>query len=478
MHATLMISFLEKRPEQVMPGTTTKIAENRTLSVLRRFAVPSFISLLFCAIVLFKWPGPDIRGTYLAILFCGFFWFIALKLFAETQNWNFVKYLTIGASFFLAISLHLYASPDVSLPFCFLGAGLFSSIFIAPFLNQNSSNMHIWTFSYQVLARIFLAILAAIIMYSGITAIILSLGFLFGFRVHDGFYGDLAVVMITVFLPFLVMAGIPLQFNSEKKIYTKEFKIVLYYVFLPLICIFMIIIYAYLIKIIMEFSLPKGGAAYIVTAFSLTGIFIYLASYPLQENDSIIRLYSRYFFKLLVLPLILLMLSIGVRIHDYGVTESRYAIILFLAWFGLSTFFVITQHQGHSIKFMLSSIAAMLISASFGPWSAVHLSATSQVARLQHVLEQNNVLLNGKIKMSAQKPTDSDTILINSIVDYIVSTKKQSYIKQWFDNMPRAKVNTKPELLLASDVLEDMGIGYIRPNDPRSKAFDILPDQE
>lgn len=444
-----------------MLKNATQTLMRSTSLALKRFPIPSLLSLLFCIVSISKWPEHGITGTYLAILFCGCFWFIALKLFAEARDWHSNRYYAIGTSVFLVMSWYLYTSPDIALPFGFLGAGLFLSIFIAPFFSNHSSSIQVWEFNYRLWIRIFFTVLAAIILYLGLTAIIASLDFLFGVKFYGNIYGDIWLVIATLFSPILTMAGIPTRFDVEETNYPKAIQVILSYIALPLLCVYMVILYGYAAKILITWDLPKGGVAYLVSAFGCAGIVAYLASYPLHKSQGIIGLFSRHFFKILLLPLLLLAVSIGVRIHEYGVTEERYAILLCLIWLTLSAFFIITRRSEQSPKFVFFSVVALLIAASFGPWGAVNVSARSQLARLQNILEKNHVLVDGKIQISPQVLSHADRIAISSITDYIVNTKKETRIKPWFDTVPNAHIARKSEYLSAQEILQDMGIGYV-----------------
>lgn len=172
-----------------------------------------------------------------------------------------------GTAIFLIMAWHLHTAQDALIPFSFLGPGLLLSIFIAPFLSKQASNTQIWVFNYHLWSRICFTVLAAIVLYLGLAAIIASLDFLFGVKFYRAIYEDVWLVVVTLFSPILAMAGIPQQFDTIEEPYPKAIRIILSHITLPLLLIYVVILYCYAIKILITWDLLKGGVAYLVSAF-------------------------------------------------------------------------------------------------------------------------------------------------------------------------------------------------------------------
>ena len=127
------------------------------------------------------------------------------------------------------------------------------------------------------------------------------------------------------------MAGIPRQFDEQATSFPKFLRIILCYI-IPLLLVYAVILYGYNGKIIITWELPKAVSLIWFQVSAASAFIIYLASYP-SSDVKIIDLYRRHFFKLLLLLLLLLAAGIYTRIHDYGITEERYAIVLCLLYF-------------------------------------------------------------------------------------------------------------------------------------------------
>jgi len=435
---------------------------------LRRFPIPALCSLLFCLITtvpFFKafWPESRLHAALLSLLFCGCFWFIALKLYAESHGWSIKRYYAIGTAGFALLAWLFGQSHDPLSQVWFAGSALFLSIFIAPFLNKRATPMQIWTFQYHLAMNIVLTFLAAVVLYIGILVVFSSIDSLFGLRTNAIFlYGWLIVA--TLFSPILAMSGIPKNFDVEEKECPKDIRIVFPYIIIPILFIYAIILYIYSFKILVNWNLPKGGVAYMVSAFGCIGVIAYLATYPLHQNTGIINLFVRNFFKVLFVPLALLTVSIGQRIYEYGVTEQRYTIVLCLIWLLFSAIASLTAARDRAPKIIFASVILLLLAASFGPWGARGASAHSQLYRLQAILDRNQMLANEKLQKPSQLPSQEDRRNISSIVDYIDDINRIDLMKPWFDDLPNAFINQKTKKYFGKNskfIVEDMGITYI-----------------
>jgi hypothetical protein len=443
------------------------------VTAIRRFPIPVLCSLLFCLVTtvpIFKalWPESRIHSALLSLLFCGCFWFIALKLYAESHGWSIKRYYAMGTAGFALLAWLFGQSHDPLSQVWFAGSALFLSIFIAPFLNKRATTMQIWTYNYRLWLHILFTILAAVVLYVGILTISASIDSLFGLRTSAVYlYGFF--VIVTLFSPILAMTGIPVRFDDEEKECPKDIRIILPYIAIPLLCVYALILYIYTAQIFINWNLPKGGVAYMVSAFGCIGIIAYLASYPLHQNSGIINLFARYFFKILFVPLALLAVSIGQRIYEYGITEQRYTIVLCLIWLLLSAVTTLIKPRDKAPKIIFASVVFLLLAASFGPWGASNVSANSQLHRLQAILEKNQMLVNGKLQKPMEVPSQEDRRNISSIVDYMVDINRLDLMKPWFFNQSNAdiKQTNKPEYLFVPEksdsqkIVEDMGINYI-----------------
>lgn len=174
----------------------------------------------------------------------------------------------------------------------------------------------------------------------------------------------------------------------------------------------------------------------------------------------------------MAVPLILLLVSIGTRIYEFGITEGRYIVLICSVWFFLSTLFSLIQRQERIPLFIQASAVCLLIFSSFGPWGIEELSQWSQTQRLERALQKNGVLIEGKIQKLSKPLKQSESISIISMVNYLVSRKKTAPFKIWFAGVPDAKVNNHLEHITSKEIIEAMGIDYINRADDQNYYFD------
>ena len=362
-----------------MLKNTISTMKSELLVAIQRFFIPSIFSLLFCIIVVSSISKDEQIGKLLMILSCGCFWFISIKLLAEGLSLKAKEYYTTGIIVFCAMAWCIYID---SKQVIFFAPCLSLSIFIAPFLNKASSDLDFWVFAYQVFLRVFITVILSIILYSGLSSIIYTLSFLFGLNFYNGIYIDAFLVIATLFSPIMIMAGIPLKFGATNETYPKNLRLILTYAFIPLFGIYTIILYSYVAKILIAWDLPKGIISLMVSTYGCVGVITYIASCPFQQNNKIIGIFSKYCFPLLFVPLILLAIAIGVRINNYGITTSRYIVLLCLIWLTLSSIFALTKYRTQLLRFIVLSLVALWGGASFGPWGMLNVVPQPQISSL------------------------------------------------------------------------------------------------
>lgn len=245
-----------------------------------------------------------------------------------------------------------------------------------------------------------------------------------------------------LFGPIIAISGVPENDKNLDEYIPKALNFILSYIIVPSLLFYTVILYGYIIKIIISWELPKGGVVYIISSFSFIGIVTYLLTYPLHKKQGLINFFSRAFFKILLGPLILFFVAIGVRINEYGITEGRYMVLLFLILLILSTFFALTKYKNQFFKLTLSTLIILLLFSSFGPWRVENISSISQVGRLKYLLESNKILVNEKIEISNKNVSYENISSIKSIVRYLTRKKDIERIKPWiFDIKELSKLN-------------------------------------
>lgn len=141
------------------------------------------------------------------------------------------------------------------------------------------------------------------------------------------------------------------------------------YLLLPVTCLYLLVLYAYIVKIIIAGELPNGGVSWMtiaMMAITFGTLFLrYKAFYA--EDDTTFNKAVRLGLPLATLPCLILM-SIGFirRISDYGWTPTRGYLCAVIAWFffavGLLLWADWQKRKGHSPRIIsLLAISAVLL---------------------------------------------------------------------------------------------------------------------
>jgi hypothetical protein len=208
----------------------------------------------------------------------------------------------------------------------------------------------------------------------------------------------------------------------------------IFYVWLPIVALFFVILYVYLGKIVLTWQWPNGGVAYWILAFALIGFAAYVVLYGILEEHPKLKSYFKFFFISVIPMTVVLFMSIGIRISQYGVTENRYLVTLFGIWLLVTSIYYLFSKQKKLASIPYLTAGFLLISI-VGPWNMFAVSADSQTARLEQMLSKQGLLVGGKIVPLETNPSvnNEEYTNIQSTLEYVVNNPRGlSKIRHWF----------------------------------------------
>lgn len=314
-------------------------------------------------------------------------------------------------------------------------AALHFLVAVSPYLRR-TGQAGFWQFNRRLFLRFCLATLYTVVLTSGLELALLSADKLFELKFNNA-YGDLFFIMVGVFHPAFFLAGVPTDFQAlnEDTEYPRGLKAFTQFALAPLVAVYTAILYAYTIKIIIARSWPHGWVALPVLLLSGIGIFAFLLLYPLRTRDE--EKWAQWFTTNLprsLAPLtLLLLLSLRVRISEYGVTESRYLGVVLGFWVLVwALVFVLRKQTG--IRWVPSSLSVIFLLTAFGPWSAGAISKQGQLTKLQRFLQAKGLWSDGHAQPAdhvIQLPPEEVNDL-RSTLSYLVSRHGAASIQQIF----------------------------------------------
>lgn len=376
----------------------------KILSLLQR--MPASVSIVIgFAVLCFICIHSDTDVSPRCIAFCvvGLFISIAAVLWLEdyVKNNGFRQLITLLCIVLWgAYCLTLPATEDWwnrvdVLPVIALGITFLAAIFFIGFLKDNEDKAY-WEFSRRVIFQIAIAGVFSVILFAGLLLAIKAIQFLFNVDIDDKTYADLAVFCFALFAPLYALSGIPAEFAKHHATpqFNKVLKILGLYILLPLLAVYAVILYAYLIKIIVQWELPNGYVSWLVSALSLGGLAVITVLYPMywEKEDNRIRWILRN-FGLLVLPLLVLM-TIGIlrRIHDQGISINRCYILLLNSWF-YGIFIYLYLSRIRKIKWIAVSATLIFLWTSVGPWRISNMVKNIMTKKLETVFKGRQLSL-------------------------------------------------------------------------------------
>lgn len=257
-----------------------------------------------------------------------------------------------------------------------------------------------WHYNKILFIRILTSILYSGFIYIGLIIALTSLHLLFDIKIHEKLYFEIWVVTMCFFNTWFFVGGIPVDFDQLDNIYEypNGLKIFSQYVLIPLLGLYLIILYAYGTKILIFWDWPKGIVSYLIICVSVLGIlaFLLLHPYGYKKENLWIKKVSKGYYILLIPLLIILFIAIFMRLNDYGITINRYIILALGIWLTIVCFYTVIGKA--NIKFIPTSLAVLLILISFGPWGMFSVSEKSQVKRLKNILEQSKIVIGNKVQ--------------------------------------------------------------------------------
>ncbi len=272
-----------------------------------RFPLPLCAALLFCGTAMadnHNWlPGSidnevTLRLQTLAVL--GFFWTLAVQLIAETGGWGKFRQLGLAAAGVGLLILKIFFDQPVlqfgNVVFLALGPAMVLLVMAAPFLSRAAGSEGFWDFNRTAWLAAALGFLAALILASGLMFAIWAVEELFGWRFSGRVEGDIWILAFALFCPWLALARVPRRFEApDGATCPRALSVLIAYVLVPLTIGYAVIVYAYLVRILVLWELPRGQVATIVCSYAGFGLATYLAAWPLRDTGPVhVRLFHRF----------------------------------------------------------------------------------------------------------------------------------------------------------------------------------------
>ncbi len=384
----------------------------------------------------------DMPGALMKLMLAGLLGlplFIAITLGAERADWPRSRSMVVQAIAAIALAAYTLTLPDwwspvVGRRHMQLTLGLHLLVAISPFIGRGELG-GFWEFNKTLFIRILTGALYSVVLGVGLSIALLALDQLLGVNVPDLTYARLWIFIAFIFNTWFFLGGVP-EDTSEldsRVMYPVGLKVFAQYILVPIVSIYLVILTAYLVKIVATRVWPSGWIGYLVSSVSTLGILSLLLVYPIQDRaeNKWIRTYGRWFYIALLPSIAMLLLAIWKRVQQYGITENRYFIIVLALWLAAIALFYIFA-RSRNIKVIPASLCVVAFATAFGPWGAYHVSERSQTGRLADLLTRNGLLVEGRVVVATAPVEFGDRKEISAVLDYLFETHGSGSIAEWF----------------------------------------------
>jgi hypothetical protein len=403
--------------------------------------------------------------------------FIALRVTSQTRDWSRKLRLGLASIGVLALAGYYWSLPYPIrganlVHFYLLLAALHLLVAFAPFAWRQREQNGFWQYNKALFLRFAAAALYSTVLYVGLALAIGACETLLDFDFDSEIYAQLWFWAVAVYNTWFFLAGIPKDISGLQRVtdYPTPLRVFSQYVLIPLVAVYLVILYAYLAKILIQWDLPEGWVGYPVTGVAITGMLAYLLVYPIRDRAerAWISTYAKYFTWSLF-PLIGLMaVAVGTRIGDYGITEKRYVAAVLTVWLFGSALYSAVRGKRADIRAIPISLCIVALLSAFGPWGATAVSRNQQLERLRRMLVSAEVMVDGELTAEERSIDFERQKEISNIVKYLHDYHGLETIQPWYTPSDLPTEDLTPSL-----AMEAMGLEYIGPRVTSAQSFSL-----
>ena len=291
-----------------------------------------------------------------------------------------------------------------------------------------------WQYNKNLFVNFFLTLVFTGVLTGGVMLAIVAVEELFAFDFRETIYAQtyfiLSIVGSTfIFLLFSERGLDYLELDGNYPIVLKFFT---QFILIPLLLIYVVILYLYAAKILFTWQLPQGWVSYLILAYSILGILALLLVHPLKDASakSWVKIFSRIFYFTLLPLIVLLFTAIFTRVLEYGFTEARYFVLLLAVWLlCVVLYFILIKNA--TIKFIPVSLFLLGMSALVLPYvNAFSVAKRSQKNALENIFQTHALLQNGKIDFD-KKVSGAVVSSISDKFEFLSERHEGEYLKQF-----------------------------------------------
>ncbi|RRO19622.1 DUF4153 domain-containing protein [Flavobacteriaceae bacterium 14752] len=401
------------------------------------------------------------------VLALGVSWLIGSQFLSEALHHNTLNRFVFKLFVVLALGLFYYYLEFIEAETSDIGYGRWALLLLAghvfvifaPFIKSWHKHKF-WNYLKSIIIALVRSGLYAVVLYVGLAIAISAMELLFDFNFNSYIYLQTLIFCLGIVNTFVYLSDFPKLDKLDIKVsFNKASEVLILYILMPLSLLYILIVYAYALKILIDWELPRGSVTYLISALSVLAFVIHIAIEPVRESHKskfIQKFFPLYFYAILPL-LALLFIALYKRISDYNFTELRYLGVVLAVWITVMLIYMIVSNK-KALSLYAKSMFLLILLSTFGPLSAFKISINAQFSELGELMQK----LENKPEKSF---TAEEYNRFESIVKYLNNRNALAKTEAYFGfnpnevfseantyKMPRKLVDTLDIKVLKSDL--------------------------
>ncbi|MCO7124741.1 DUF4153 domain-containing protein [Sporolactobacillus shoreicorticis] len=284
---------------------------------------------------------------------------------------------------------------------------------------------------------IFRSLFFSIIIYGGIMLILVAVDTLL-VQIGSRPYSYTGIILWTVWAPTLFLSLLPVfhdensaEFEHAAKV-PKFLDLLISYVMIPTAAIYSLVLLIYMIKTIAIREWNENLLEPLILSYCVAVLLIYILSNWLMNQSAV--LFRNLAPKLLIPIAMFQFVSTLLIVVNQGMTHTHYLVLLFCLYAAVSGVILSISSLKNRGTLAILAIVCSVIAVT-PPIDAFTIGRTSQTARLQMVLERNQMIRNHQVQPNPSIERKDQEMIARSIsyLEQINALHRLSYLPRNFD---------------------------------------------
>nr|WP_122012462.1 DUF4153 domain-containing protein [Maliibacterium massiliense] len=255
----------------------------------------------------------------------------------------------------------------------------------APYLRRGEGVARdVWCMLWRALVAFFFAG----VLLVGAIILLFAMHYLLDITVNWRLFLALGALLSGVFVPLMLLARVPRP-GERPGAQNRMFRVLLWYIVLPLLALFTLLLYIYFVRILALWQWPSGAVTPLVLMGSAVGMTLLFFA-PQEKEQKLPALFVRVFPYVWLLPVAMLFAASAMRVGQYGWTPQRMLCVVAGCYVVVMLAYSAFVRKRRA-QVILVSGALVLALALLGPLNVYNLSVADQLHALEDILHANDM---------------------------------------------------------------------------------------